>query len=321
MKRINNLFDIIASTDNIRGAIADASKGKSRRKDVIAVNADIEKHIEELHQVLIAQVFINSPYETFEIEAKGKNRIIYKLPFFPDRVLHHCIVRVLQPIWIKQSIRDTYSSIPGRGVHDGVNRLKSALRDSIGTKYCLKIDIKKFYPSVNHDALKRDLRRTIKDEKLLSLLDVIINSAEGIPIGNYVSQWFGNIYLSRFDHYAKEVLKAKYYFRYCDDIVVLASNKEDLHDTLSHMRRYLSENLFLTIKENYQIFPVDARGIDFLGYRFFHRFTLVRKRIINEFKRKHRTISGKRFRQSMASYHGWFLHANTRRLTLKYKIS
>jgi RNA-directed DNA polymerase len=321
MKRINNLFEIIAGTDNIRSAISDASKGKSRRKDVIAVNADIEKYVEELHTMLTSQSFINSPYETFEIEAKGKKRIIYKLPFFPDRVLHHCIVRVLQPIWINQSIRDTYSSIPGRGVHDGVNRLKAALKDTGGTKYCLKIDVRKFYPSVSHDALKRDLRRTLKDEKLLSLLDVIIDSAEGLPIGNYVSQWFGNLYLTRFDHYAKEVLQAKYYFRYCDDIVVLSADKERLHMILPQMRQYLTENLCLTVKENYQVFPVDARGIDFLGYRFFHGFTLIRKRIVKEFKHKHRTKTGEQLRQSMASYHGWFLHANTRRLTLKYKIS
>ena len=118
-----------------------------------------------------------------------------------------------------------------RGIHKLVNNLKKALKyDPEGTKYCLKLDIKKFYPSINHDILKEILRYKIKDEELLQVLDGIIDSAEGVPIGNYLSQFFANLYLAYFDHWIKEVLKVIYYFRYCDDITILGANKEELHE-------------------------------------------------------------------------------------------
>jgi len=101
-------------------------------------------------------------------------------------------------------------------------KLKKDLKNEVETKYCLKLDVRKFYPSVDHAILKRIIRRKIKDNKLLSLLDNIIDSAKGVPIGNYLSQYFGNLYLSRFDHWMKETNGVKYYHRYCDDIVIFA---------------------------------------------------------------------------------------------------
>ena len=136
-------------------------------------------------------------------------------------------MNILEPIWINIFTKDTYSCIKNRGIHKLVNNLKKVLKsDPEGTKYCLKLDIKKFYPSINHDILKEIIRYKIKDEELLQVLDEIIDSAEGVPIGNYLSQFFANLYLAYFDHWIKEVLKVKYYFRYCDDITILGSNKE-----------------------------------------------------------------------------------------------
>jgi hypothetical protein len=227
-------------------------------------------------------------------------------------VVHHCIVQVLLPIWVKLLIRDTFSTIPGRGIHDGVRRMKAALKDVNGTQYCLKFDIKKYYPSVDHDVLKQLLRRKIKDFDLLELLDEIIDSASGVPIGNYVSQWFGNVYLAYFDHFCKEQLHCNYYFRYCDDVVILSDNKKFLHSVLVSINDYLVNELNLELKQNYQVFPTNVRGIDFLGYRFFHTHTLVRKRIVKQMKKRLKNI------KSMASYWGWLKHADTYRLTNKY---
>lgn len=138
-------------------------------------------------------------------------------------------MNVIEPIFRHSFIRDTYSSIKGRGTHDGLARVKKAMKDVPGTTYCLKLDIKKFYPSINKEILKQKIRTKFKDVDLLMLLDEIIDSCEhGVPIGNYTSQYFANFYLTRMDHWIKEELGIKYYFRYCDDIVILGSSKERL---------------------------------------------------------------------------------------------
>ena len=132
--------------------------------------------------------------------------------------------------------------------------------------YCLKLDVRKFYPSINHYVLKKMLRRKFKDADLLWLLDEIIDSAPGLPIGNYLSQYFANFYLAYFDHWIKEEKRVKYYFRYADDMVILSDDKSYLHDLLKEIGKYFNEELKLEIKSNYQIFPVDSRSIDFVGY-------------------------------------------------------
>ena len=270
------------------------------------------------------KTFKNSQYYIFKIIDNGKEREIFKLPYFPDRIIHHCIMQILEPIWKKSLIRDTYSSIKGRGLHDGVKRIKEALKDKEGTKYCLKLDIKKFYPSVNHDVLKRIVRKKIKCKDTLWLLDEIIESTEGVPIGNYLSQYFGNIYLSGLDHFVKEECRVKYYFRYCDDIILLLGSKIRLREIFHSIEGYC-ESLVLSIKENYQIFPTNIRGIDFLGYRFFYEFTLLRKSIVLGFKNKIKSIlrnergmPKSKIINGLMSYHGWMKHGDCRRLFLKY---
>lgn len=312
MKREGNLFELMCSKENIRLAITNAMKGKSRYSEVMYVAENMDKCIEELHVLLLNKKFKNSEYEIFQKQSGDKLREIYKLPFYPDRIVHHCIVQVLQPMWTKLLIRDTYSTIPGRGIHDGVRRIKKALKDVNGTRYCLKLDVKKYYPSIDHDVLKLILQRKIKDVDVLDLMYEIIDSTNGIPIGNYVSQWFGNVYLAYFDHFCKEQLKCKYYFRYCDDIVILDADKGRLHAILVAINDYLNNELNLTVKSNFQVFPTSIRGIDFLGYRFFHTHTLVRKRIVKQLKRKLNN------QKSMVSYWGWLKHADSYRLTNKY---
>lgn len=312
MIRKGNLFNTVCSPDNVRAAIQAAMKGKGHYGEVRKIKKDIEKYVAELSEILRKKEFKNAKYKVFEKQSGNKLRVIYKLPFYPDRVVHHCIVQVLLPIWVKLLIRDTYSTIPGRGIHDGVRRMKATLKDTEGTKYCLKFDIKKYYQSVDHGILKAILRRKIKDNDLLELLDTIIDSADGIPIGNYVSQWMGNVYLAYFDHFCKEQIGCKYYFRYCDDVVILSSNKQQLHGILVAINHYLMDELNLELKQNYQVFPTNVRGIDFLGYRFFHTHTLVRKRIVKQMKRRLKHT------KSMASYWGWLKHADSYRLTNKY---
>ncbi|MBF0232294.1 MAG: reverse transcriptase [Desulfamplus sp.] len=313
MKRHNNLYEKIYEIENIKFAHRKARKGKVHYKEVKNFNRYESYYIEELHKMLKEKRYKTSMYEIItKITDGGKERKIYKLPYYPDRVVQHCIMNILEPIWFKTLIRDTYSSIKGRGIHDGLYRLKHKLsQDKINTQYCLKLDIKKFYPSIDHNILKRIIRKKIKCKDTLILIDEIIDSAGGVPIGNYLSQYMGNIYLSELDHYCKENLKIKYYFRYCDDIVILNSNKQNLHNFLKLIKSFCSTKLNLIIKSNYQIFPTFVRGIDFLGYRFFYDCILVRKSIVNNMKRK---INKK----NKASYYGWLKHANAKNLTDTY---
>ena len=318
MKRINNIYAQISDPANVYRALIGASVGKWHKPDVQQIMSSPQQAADLIVDLLADEAFVNSPYYEFSTISSGKLRHIKVVPFFPDRIVHHCIVQVMAPIWTNIFIRDTYSTIPERGIHDGVIRLRDALRHKEETTFCLKIDIEKFYPSVNHDVLHDQNCHFIKDQSAIKLFDTIIYSTPGLPIGNFTSQWWGNQYLSWFDHYAKESLKLRWYFRYADDIVVLSSSKQHLWDVLDEFRNYLHNNLKLTIKSNYQIFPVDARGIDFLGYRFFHDYTLVRKSIVKTFKKRLQQLTGDQLDRSKASYYGWFTHADANRLISKY---
>lgn len=259
MKRIGNLFDKVCTLDNLYLAHNKAKQGKGKRYGVILFEKDLDENLRQIQSELITGTYKTAEYQIFTIY-DPKERIIYRLPF-RDRVVHHAIMNVLEQLWTSIFISNTYACIKGKGIHAALKHLKRDLQDIENTKYCLKIDIKKFYPSIDHDVLKVIIRRKIKDIKLLSLLDGIIDSAPGVPIGNYLSQFFANLYLSYFDHWLKEEIKVKYYYRYADDVVVLGHSKYYLHSTLAEINNYITDKLNLQLKDNYQIFPVEARGI------------------------------------------------------------
>jgi retron-type reverse transcriptase len=304
--------------DNIILAHENARRGKRHYSEVRKVDSDPEFYLGQVQDLLRSGRFKTATYTSMTKQCSGKIREISKLPYFPDRIVHHCIVQVLHDIWFKTLIRDTYACIPGRGIHDGVRRIQAALRNKEETPYCLKMDVKKFYPSVDHEILKVVVRHKLKDPRVLSIIDEIIDSVgTGIPIGNYLSQHLGNLYLSGYDHWMKEHHRCRYYFRYCDDIVILGNSKPWLHQMREVTEKYLREELDLTLKANYQVFPVDIRGLDFLGYRFFRTYTLLRKSTAKNFKRKMRSIK-KNWRRmppvsvisSIMSYQGWTKYAN-----------
>lgn len=319
MKRINNLFEQICSIENIELADERARRNKTNRKNVKIHDKHRKEDNEKIRQMLLTGIYVTSKYKTFKIY-EPKERIIFSLPYYPDRIIHHAIMNILEPIWINIFIDNTYSCIKGRGIHKLVKDLKGDLqKDRENTKYCLKLDITKFYPSIDHDILKEIIRKKIKDKLLLVLLDSIIDSAEGVPIGNYLSQFFANLYLAYFDHWVKEVLKVKYYYRYADDIVILCSNKKQLHYWFKQINNYLNIKLKLKIKPNYQVFPTDSRGINFVGYVFRHDYILIRKslkqrmfRLINKYKNNKITFT--RFLHGMNSYLGWLKYCNSKHL-------
>jgi len=314
MKRLGNLYQKICSTENLIAADIKARKGKKKQYGIKLFDKNREPNISYLHDMLTEKTYRTSEYAMFTI-FEPKERIVYRLPYYPDRITHHAIMNVLEPVFTTSFTTDTYSCIKGKGIHGAAREVKKALKDLPGTTYCLKMDIRKFYPSIDHVILKDLLRKKFKDPDLLWLLDEIIDSAEGVPIGNYLSQYFANFYLSYFDHWLKEEKRVKYYFRYADDLVILSSNKDNLHQILSDIKTYLDEKLHLKVKSNYQIFPVADRGIDFVGYRFYHTHTMLRKSIKQNFARM---IKTRKNDKSIASYRGWADHADT--IHLKKKL-
>ena len=313
MKRKGGLYDKICSMENLQLADQKARKGKGWQYGVIMHDRNQLDNHRRLQQMLVGHTYQTSKYSVFKVY-EPKEREVYRLPYFPDRITHHAIMNVLEPVFLSSFTADTYSCIKGRGIHGAADAVKKALRDAPETQYCLKLDIVEFYPTVDHDILKSLLRKKLKDPSLLWLLDEIIDSAPGLPIGNYLSQYFANFYLTYFDHWIKEQKGVKHYFRYADDLVILGSDKAQLHELLSEIREYLRNNLRLEIKGNYQVFPVDARGIDFLGYRFYHTHTRLRKSIKKSFARAVAKSAGP---PSIASYYGWALHCNSSHLLNK----
>lgn len=320
MKRYGNLFDNIASVENIQLAHKNASKGKKHYDEVKMVNSNIEHYSQEISKMLHEGRFDNSKYKVFTKLDKGKEREIYKLPYYPDRIVHHAIMQVLEPIWIKTLIPDTFQSIKGRGIHKAKRRIEPVVRSG-KVKYCLKMDIQKFYPSIDNKILQGIIEKKVKCKRTLQLLNKVLYSIEGVPIGNYLSQYFGNLYLTYFDHWVKEELKVKYYYRYCDDIVLLSNTKLELHIMLGRIKVYLDSKLKLRLKRDYQVFRI-SRGIDFLGFRFFNRYTLIRKRITRSFIRACKEFVATASHAELArviSYYGWVKVADGHNLWRSYK--
>lgn len=317
--------------DNLILAHHNAKKGKGWYKEVKMVDEDPEHYLKKLQNMLINKTYQTSEYQTFIKHDSGKDREIFKLPYFPDRICQWAIMQIIEPYLLKHFTKDTYSAIPGRGIHQCLNRLSDAMnKDVPECQYCLKLDGKKFYPSINHTILKGKYRKLFKDPDLLWLIDEIIDSTPGdtgIPIGNYISQYSGNFYLSDFDHWIKEVKGVKYYFRYMDDIVIFGSSKEKLHKLKLEIEEYFKTELKLKIKENWQVFPTYKRGVDFVGYRTFMNYKLLRKSTCKQFKRKMTALNKKRLEGkelnysewcSINSYKGWLIHCDSYRLSEKY---
>lgn len=322
MKRHGNLFEKIVDLDNLLLAHQNAKRGKAHYREVKKIEKNPVYYCEKLKAMLENGEFTTSKYTVYEKLCGRKKRMIYRLPYFPDRIVQHAIMQILEPIWRKTFIRDTFQSIKGRGTHDTRKRIQKVLKNN-KLPFALQMDIKKFYPSVNNSMLKNTVRRKIKCSKTLKLLDNIIDSSKGLPVGNYTSQILGNVYLSTLDWFAKQKLKLKYYFRYCDDILVLSGDKVFLHETKTKIIKALSL-LTLQINKNNRVSRTDD-GIAFIGFRFYpNQLKLLRrnsdsfKKKIKMIKRNHKRVSTKSKISSVMSYWGMIKHCNAKALWNKY---
>ena len=318
LKRHGNLFSKIAEMDNLMVAFHNAAKGKRWQRQIQVAERDEEKLLFALKESLSNHTFKTSAYRKKWI-FEPKKRQIFILPFYPDRVVQHAIMQVLEPIWDKLMIHNSFACRKSKGQHKASVVCKHyAMR----YEYCVQCDISKFYPSIPHKKLKTLIRRKIKDKDLLWLLDDIIDSAEGdrnVPIGNYLSQWFGNLYMNDLDTFVKQTIHVKPYLRYCDDFLFFGDEKETLKLIADKAEQFCNDILDLRLSKK-NLFHT-YQGVDFVGYRHFHSGkVLVRKRTAKRIMQKLKKLPAKlksgriqkdKARSVIASADGWLCHANT----------
>lgn len=323
MKRHGNLYKDIITTENLELAYKKAKRGKSSKPSVIKFAQNPEKNLYEIQQLLVSQEFTTSRY-TIKKVYEPKERTIYVLPFSPDRIVQHAIMNILEPIWNKLFIDDSYACRVGKGIHAGSRRTMEFVRKY---KYCLKSDVSKFYPSIKHDILYSIIEKKIKCKPTLSLLKDIIYSVEGVPIGNYTSQWFGNLYLNELDTLIKHTYHIKGYVRYCDDFVIFHNDKSYLNNLSLIIQDFMWSKLRLVLSKA-DVFKV-SQGVDFLGYRHFNNYILLRKsttqRVIKRLNNISRLLhKGKlSFNSCISSIYsilGWFKFCSSYNLRRKLEL-
>jgi len=281
MKTYKNLFQEVCEFKNLHNAYLKARRGKNDAAEVLRFTYDLENELLKLQNELKTQTYKTGRYGHFII-FEPKERKISALPF-RDRIVHHAICNVIEPIFDHKFIYDFYACRKRKGTHAGADRLQKCVRKAGNDFYVLKCDVSKYFPSVSHTILKQVIREKIADKKLLQLLDSIIDSAEkGIPIGNLTSQLFANIYLNKLDEYVKYELKIKYYIRYMDDFVILHESKQYLHEVKEKIRTFLASMKLTLHPKKANIFPITL-GVDFLGYRIFNNHRLARKSTVKRF--------------------------------------
>lgn len=330
-KRIGYILPELVEDSNLQQAYHKSRRGKTYVYSLIKNQGfNPDETLEKLKWDFINGTYKTSDYTTFKIY-EPKERTVFRLPYNPDRIAHHAIMNVLEQFWVNKMLPTSFSCVKGRGVHGVVKYMKKILtKDPEGTKYCLKMDIKKFFPNIDHRVLKQIISKHIKDQDVLNILYEIIDSTnryfyetkqynmigKSIPIGNYLSQFFANIVLAEYSRSIHRIFKNVYVIIYMDDIVILASNKATLHKIRKYSQDYLHK-LKLEIKSNYQVFPVDDRGIDFVGYKFYHTHILLRKnlklRITKTIRRYiNSKITAKDFKNKIQAYYGWMKYCNSK---------
>ena len=348
MKTFKNLFNLALSDEVIDNAFKNAIKRKTKRPEVRRLIENPAKAKEIIKKFLMQGNY--KPYEhraTIINDKTAKKKRVVIQPYFsmkrPEQWVQHIVIQVIKPIIEHGMYEFSCGSVPCRGVHFGKKYLEKYIRNNQSkVKYVLKLDIYHFYQSVNIDLLKEKFKKYIKDDKMLDLIYFVLDSntaklengetvKTGLPIGFYTSQWFANWFLQPFDHFVKEELGVKCYVRYMDDIVILGSNKRELHKIFNRIEEYL-KTLDLKPKDNWQVFKFDyidkkgkrrGRFIDFMGFKFYRDKTTIRKSIflnaLRVARRLHKKLSITWYDAcQMLSYMGWFYPTATYNAYKKY---
>ena len=316
-------------------AFRKARKGKSKKEYVINFESDLIKNIRLLQIELKLKIYKPQKLKKFIIR-DPKTRTIHA-SIFKDRIVHHAIINLIQPIYEKIFIYDSFASRKFKGTHLAVERFEYFVRkvSSNGRKikepfnnnsikgYVFKADIKHYFDTINHKVLIDILRKKIKDEDFMGLIQIVLDNFEksekGLPLGNYTSQFFANVYLNNLDYFVKHRLKAEYYLRYVDDFVILHKDKKVLLEFRDKIEKYL-KSLKLELHPDKSEIHALRNGITFLGYRIFYHYKLLRKRNINyfliQFNKKinlyrHGLIEKEKLESFLQGWFGYSKFANT----------
>lgn len=325
MKRKGYLFERITSVENIREAIERSARNKHHRREVRAVVSQADRCAREIHELLVSGSWSPAPYRHMVVRdsLNKKERLIKSPKYMPDLIIQWAIMLQLEPLFNRGLYRHAYCNVKGRGSIAAAKYVKRCLRDVAGTKYCLKMDIAKYYDNVDGSILKGMYRRVIKCERTLSLLDAIVDSVQGIPIGNYTSQIFANFYLQGLDDFIKQELGIKYYARYMDDMVLLGSNKRKLHACRKRITRYL-KTIKLKLNRKWQVFPVASRRVDFCGLASNHKNSHIRRtifgKLLKNVRRLQRGIYTRITAARYMAYNGWVVNSDSSYLQAKYLL-
>jgi RNA-directed DNA polymerase len=329
LKRYGYLYHQVYDFENLYGAYLKARKSKRYRREVLKFTERLEENLINIQNELLWKTYRPRRVRQFYVW-EPKKRLI-SAPAFYDRVVHHALCNVIEPIFDNSFIHHSYACRMDKGTHEAVNTFQKQLRQAKrkwSKVYCLKIDVRRYFPSINHRILYSIIERKIKDPDLLWLIKTIIDSNPGdtgIGIGALTSQLFANIYLDQLDHFAKEVLRLKYYIRYMDDIVILAPNKRELHTVLAEIENFLWNKLRLTTNSKTQIMPIN-RGVTFLGYRIWPTHRRLKGQSKRRIKRKMRVyqklykegrVDLEEIRASLMSWLGHVKHCNSHNLQEK----
>ena len=338
MKREGNLWQGMIAFKSLLLAAHAAARGKRFKPCVARFVFDLERQLLRLQEELASKTYRPGPYRTFTIY-EGKTRQISAAPF-RDRVVHHALTGILEPIFERSFVFDSYACRKGKGTHAAVDRCQQFARRY---RYVLKADVRKFFPSIDHQILKTLVARRIKDPDVLWLVGLIIDHSNppgpplmwfpgddlftpterrrGLPLGNQTSQFFANVYLDPLDHFVCDRLGSSY-VRYVDDFLVFADDKRRLGEVRLGVERFL-ETLRLRIHgDKSVVFPCE-QGIRFLGYRVFPTHRLLARENIRRFRRRMRwmqrefalgRIGFDAIRPRIMSWIGHARHAHTYRL-------
>ena len=326
-KTIKNEYEKALSYENLMKAHLQSRKGKGYRKEIILFNLRQEEYIMWLYEQLKTQKYKHGGYTVFYI-TEPKLRRIEKSKYI-DRIVHRWYVNsFIKPYFIPKFIETSYACLENKGMHKACLDVQKAMKhckNIWGKYYILKMDIKKYFENINKNIVYEILQRKIKDEKILWLTREILYSNNGennLPIGNYTSQMFANIYLNELDQYVKHKLKGKYYFRYMDDAVLMRKTKEETKQDLENIKEFLREQLKLELNKKTQIFK-NKQGINFCGYKINEYRLKMRdkgkrklKKKVKELKQKIKQgkTSSKEAKRYLAGHLGYMKIANVKNL-------
>lgn len=304
-KRVGYLYEKMLDKDLISWVIVEGSKGKRKRHDVRKVLKDVPGYTDRIYKLIKDRSYIPTKPKNVLIHDKssGKERTIGVVPYYPDGIMHRLVTEVIKPVLMRGMYAHSCASIPGRGNMHAIKYMRKAMKNTRNSKYCAKLDIRHFYPTLKPLNVIKALSRKIKDVKILDLILRIISSGSetGLTIGFYINQWLANFYLEELDHHIMSLPGVRYYVRNMDDMILMGPNKHLLHDAIRKIRLKL-HTMELELKDNYQVFLVDSRGVDFVGYRFFHSHTLLRHRNFLKLTRQCRKTIKKKLSNCVISF-------------------